>query len=721
MQTEQGAPFVEEAYPERAGERNEQEFRQPVLDEMIRVLEGKEEQEKESQGTQSSGDQIYRDGSSANEFVSEKDPVVERLEGSRSGGENSAEKKIESNTRMNHCDVNERFFDDFPVGPGQPAGSSAFLNNFDVEYWADVHQSGATMPQSQLHSSAIDNYQIGKPAERPLERYSEESVVGPGSGKERSHPDQFFEVKVGSNQEFDFGHHDPSSLSTFQPLINAPLQHAYMQQTHNPQSYNQGCSVQQHYPERFYLQQPHAQHLHTKRSHATNIPPLVQSDRPSKRQTKYSLCPSRNPPQTSPCPVPNVAATGSLQTVPATRQEQLWRSTPHGPYLRGTRNPKKVVRNAFLNEWLRLNRPDIPLPDSSGQGFKEQSRVFDSLSPPEREAANAFAVRKAEAEQAERRSNGTAQYKVSLAPSAICNHGAKRQGSASSTAHLQNIPSARMQDLADAQILGQRTAPVPQRHSQHGGYGSVLQDAINHYPDHAQGMYYATIQGEYPLDPSLSQTGPNQTFGSFQEHASGGYSMNQSHIQNPACNNGNSMSQNQNSSFMPYGFPVSHGVAQIPTNASTFGMPNPGLMHGMYPPTASLPGYPTYMIQHEHQMSAYRYTAEGQWHGNGLMCSAHPPIDPFSFHFHQQFNGMSPTENFGTGIGLRLNHQGWGNSPRGGSPSMEYPQHRHAENSLRTNQIYGRKRRQAEEDNNAVGDAENEQADGPASKRVRRT
>lgn len=124
--------------------------------------------------------------------------------------------------------------------------------------------------------------------------------------------------------------------------------------------------------------------------------------------------------QISSPPTANLGTTSQLPPAASRGQIQRWRSLQYGPYLQGTRTPRKVVRYSFFNRWLEANRSDIPLPDSSGQGFKNQNAVWESLSPQEQAACDAWVVTQSENEQARHRANGTARYFVAnLTPAAV--------------------------------------------------------------------------------------------------------------------------------------------------------------------------------------------------------------------------------------------------------------------------------------------------------------
>jgi hypothetical protein len=489
----------------------------------------------------------------------------------------------------------------------------------------------------------------------------------------------------------------------------------HMPQPPNPYSCFHLRPLQQHYPQGYFLQQSQAREHHAVRWNPTNNAALAEPV-----EINGLVCSSRHPPQTSLGLVPNAAETRNPQAVPATRQEQLWRSTPHGPYLKKTRNPKKLVRNTFLNEWLRRNRPDIRLPDSSGQGFKEQNRVFDNLSQQEQEAVNAFAIRKAEAEQAKRREDGTAVYRNVVEPKEANNRHGSGQRNGTSTINLQNMPRAHMQDHGDTHNLDQLIGLVPTAHSHHGGYELIANTKVSNLPDHAEDVDYAKRQRQQQVDPSLNDSRPNQPYEIALEYRSGDYPFNQLRPEHRASYIDNSMAWPQNFSFIAREPSMSNVAARTPYHEATPVMPVSGSMHGMFHPTASLTAYPLCTIQHTNQMSAYTYVTGGLWDGNGLMYNVLHPTNPYDFHFHPQYDGMSPMQNIDMGHGLALSHQDWERHSNAGSPSMENLQYQRAENNAVTNGSDGRKRKQVEEDNNEDGSGEDdEDANYSASKRMR--
>jgi hypothetical protein len=65
-----------------------------------------------------------------------------------------------------------------------------------------------------------------------------------------------------------------------------------------------------------------------------------------------------------------------------------------------------VVRNAFFNEWLRNNSPNVPRPANDTQ----QNNIFRRLPQGQKDACNAWVVAKVEAEQAAKRADGTARF-----------------------------------------------------------------------------------------------------------------------------------------------------------------------------------------------------------------------------------------------------------------------------------------------------------------------
>ena len=96
-----------------------------------------------------------------------------------------------------------------------------------------------------------------------------------------------------------------------------------------------------------------------------------------------------------------------------------------------------------------MHRPDIPLPNSSGQGFKEQNRVFENLSRQDQQAVNNYVVCRVEAEQAEKRRMGTAEYRVVDAMT----------GKGSADGAPKNISGSVMQGSTNGMLLGRRIAP----------------------------------------------------------------------------------------------------------------------------------------------------------------------------------------------------------------------------------------------------------------------
>ena len=196
--------------------------------------------------------------------------------------------------------------------------------------------------------------------------------------------------------------------------------------------------------------------------------------------------------------------------------------------------------------------------------------------------------------------------------------------------------------------------------------------------------------------------------------------MNQHYIEDPARYYGNSMLESQYSASTPYGLPMDNSTAQPPYHGATLGMPNSGLMHGMAPPIIPPPRNPPYETQDPHQMLAHQYPAR-QWQAGGVMYNAPPHLGSVSFHVHQQFDGMSPTQNLGMGTSHSLSHHGWRNSARAGDSSMETRRYQRTENNTLMNGSGGRKRKQVEEDDyedSSVDD--DEEVNGPASKRARR-
>lgn len=133
--------------------------------------------------------------------------------------------------------------------------------------------------------------------------------------------------------------------------------------------------------------------------------------------------------QVSSAPTANLRATSQLPPAVPTGQFQRWRSLPYGPYLQGTRTPRKVVRYSFFNRWLEANRSDIPLPGPYGRGFRDQNAVWERLSPQEQAACDAWIVTQIEAEQSRHRANGTARYLMAISTPAAPGPAAPRHAS----------------------------------------------------------------------------------------------------------------------------------------------------------------------------------------------------------------------------------------------------------------------------------------------------
>jgi hypothetical protein len=109
----------------------------------------------------------------------------------------------------------------------------------------------------------------------------------------------------------------------------------------------QHLTVQQLPAEQFGAQQLPVPQSGTLLPQATIQPRVIRATRPSQRGGDIGGFQPQNLAQVPSGPIPNAGATTQPPSAVPPRS-QRWRSLPDGPYLRGTKTPKVVVRNSFL-------------------------------------------------------------------------------------------------------------------------------------------------------------------------------------------------------------------------------------------------------------------------------------------------------------------------------------------------------------------------------------
>ncbi|KAE9373374.1 hypothetical protein N431DRAFT_465670 [Stipitochalara longipes BDJ] len=588
----------------------------------------------------------------------------------------------------------------------------------DTNVTIDNNELAAEQVQPELFDENILtknslNSKIGiSHRETPLENVGENyhrQEVGfgfPSSGKLRNVPAVSFHedsANVSSTEECNPFFHDP--IDNFE----GESQHTEILHSVSPQQ----SAFQYPGPEQFFLQQPYfPQHqLQLVQAHQfRGVPSQVISCQTTGQPANAYQIASNNPydriqlVQGFSGPTSSTATPTVVQTPQTTtRQEQIWRSQPHGPYYRGTRNPKKVVRNAFLNEWLSINRPDIPLPNSSGQGFMEQNQVFGNLSPHEQRAVNAFVVSKVEAEQAEVRRKGRAVYRD------IDVKTGKGKAGGTST----NVSGAGTQSATDGESLGRRIAPAPAPAT--AGYGpqgfhrdfqrNILGNQSMHIADgQAQPHSYPSYL------PTMQQRISNQyhPFGYPPGYPNGGPLVTQSFSTSSNHYGQVVMSQNPAMSFVQCDIPMNN--VTMP-DGTTLGISNTYLTNGSYSQYSSEQRNPMDIVQYGQQMPGYSDSVSRPQSGY-----QHSPYT------NQQPGGRDLIQNLRDQSILGIHNDASGRDVRtGSSPAIGLP-HQCVETLMGMNEEAISRKRQQE-----IGDIGEDEADGGgdypnnrASKRVRR-
>jgi len=387
----------------------------------------------------------------------------------------------------------------------------------------------------------------------------------------------------------------------------------------------------------------------------------------------------------------NSGASAVVQPPPNTRQEQLWRSQPQGPYYRGTQNPKKVVRNTFLNQWLSMHRPDIPLPNSSGQGFLEQNQVFGNLSHMEQAAVNAFVVLKVEAEQAEARRNGLAKYReVDV-----------KTGKGTTADFSTNGSRRSMLDSTNGMQLGRRIAPAPAGYHQQGANGRVHTKTTGAYS-----MIPSGDNSQNAMHPNFSHQ--SRSFGGACGYANKVPAVAQSSSSCTGHYVQVAVSHNHTLPFAQCGTPVDNSAAPVGT---IFVSSNAYNTNGLPSPLPSQQQYAVDLIQHGQNLSKY-----------GYLVTAPQTVYKNSPYMYQQPGGQPSTQNLGFQSTLSIGNDYSETTGHGGPSLGEGLPDQNAEMSMVMHEdSAGMKRQQSISDDGEDGSGEGGcYPSSPPSKRARR-
>lgn len=628
-----------------------------------------------------------------------------------------------SNAGHGNDDHAQILFDDLPAEypsqegrPIQTADFGSFRRSLPISFYENFHPSVALSPLPSLQQFL--GYESSQP-EQPSHLESEEGFVSSGGNEHRTSLEQDFELEVTSDTEYGTGNYHPTPINWFDSSNSqGPVQRLLAQQPLHRQPWSHQPSVQHSFTQQSVGQQLSTQQPRTLMpqppANTRSIQSIWRRGRNAGGFQPQILGPVSSVPAATP-----VAATRSPPVPPG--QSQRWRSLPDGPYLRGTKTPKKVVRNCFLTPWFTRNRRDVRLPSATGQNFKAQNAAFDSLPPHQQAACNAWIVTQVEAEQARRRANGTARYYVDNSnPPVIPGPHARRSAvnairpsfDGSGAARLQNNPQARMHGLADAALLGQHIAPAPPGYNQrsHSDNGS------NTDPVHRQSMSRGESQVHHAFNSSLGQMNPHETFEGFHGHANGRPVMTQPPVSHPALYNGFLLPQHLNIPISQYRNSITYRQTSTTPNRIQPGQPNVGI-NGMLPGSLSPASYPSYITQQSQQMLGYGCSVTGKWHENGSLYNAHLS-NTYGFQSDYQHNGDFSMRNFGMRSGVD-NNQNWGPGAHVNGPSMHAQgfQNQLLPNNMMTNVTsHGRKRKLADEE---PPEEENGHADDRPPKKAR--
>jgi hypothetical protein len=357
--------------------------------------------------------------------------------------------------------------------------------------------------------------------------------------------------------------------------------------------------------------------------------------------------------------------------------------------------------------------PDIALPSATGQNYKAQVAVFDNLSSRQQTECIAWIVVQVEAEQVSHRRNGTARYYVDNSRPPVVRD-TRGQGSAVNTVRphrsengavdLQNDPQARMQDLADAPLLGRHIAPAPPgyNHRGAGAYGNRVNDMSNASSPDGQSMTQGGVQSQDPINFGLGQSCANEAFGNFQNHTIGQPLMHQPFMASPTHYNSSFMTQNPAASSLQYGQSTSYLASQTYTGGTPFGQSN------ITDNSGALPGKLSqgYYSENSYQVPMLAgYLATGEGFGNASISPEPPRSNTFGFQSGYQRDGVSSVHNFGLGHVLRINE---GLETRASLPGSygQVFKNQPAPTTMTHVASCSRKRKQVEEEDEEEGDSE---------------